>query len=443
MNLELVSAYAHKEEVKTLFSEYTDMLIEGDSSFRDYLEVQNYDEELEHLESKYGLPSGRLYLAYYEGELAGCIGLRKIDGQSCEMKRLYVRPQFRGNHIGDYLVKRIIEEAKEIGYSYMLLDTLPFLEDAIHMYKKYGFYEISNYNDSPMDTSIYMKLELKKASKRKLSDHLGILYLITLALIFVGQNVGGFVGLLSLAANTDADITALMYFSFIGIWIVTLAYMRFTKKNRPILKEIGRSAPGNNWRNLLLGIILGFGLNGICILAAWLHGDISLYYHSFRPVYFVIIFAAVFVQSSAEELVCRGFLYQRLRRSYENPAVAIIGNSLLFALLHLFNKGVTVLSLINIFAVGILFSFMVYYMDSIWCAMAAHAAWNFTQNIVFGLPNSGIIAPYSVFMLDTSTANDSFAYNVGFGIEGTVFADVVLIAACVCIYLWGRKKARI
>lgn len=160
MDIELVPAYTHKNEVKRLFSEYTDMLIQGDSSFKEYLEIQNYDEELEHLESKYGLPFGRLYLAYCGREAAGCIGLRKIDEYNCEMKRLYVRPQFRGRHIGDHLVKRIIEDAGFIGYSSMVLDTLPFLKGAIHMYKKYGFYEIPSYNNSPMDTSIYMRLDL-------------------------------------------------------------------------------------------------------------------------------------------------------------------------------------------------------------------------------------------------------------------------------------------
>ena len=160
MDIKLVLAYEYKEEIKELFNEYTDMLIKGDSSFQEYLTIQNYDEELNHLENKYGLPNGRLYLAYYDNELAGCIGLKKIDDENCEMKRLYVRPKFRGKHIGDFLVKNIIKDAKEIGYSYMLLDTLPFLQNAIHMYKKYGFYEISSYNNSPMDTSIYMKLDL-------------------------------------------------------------------------------------------------------------------------------------------------------------------------------------------------------------------------------------------------------------------------------------------
>ena len=92
--------------------------------------------------------------------LAGCIGLRKIDDFNCEMKRLYVRPYFRGKHIGDYLVRKIIDDAKKIGYKHMLLDTLPFLKNAIHMYKKYGFYEISCYNDSPLETTVYMKLDL-------------------------------------------------------------------------------------------------------------------------------------------------------------------------------------------------------------------------------------------------------------------------------------------
>lgn len=283
---------------------------------------------------------------------------------------------------------------------------------------------------------------MKESIKKSLSDNILVLYFLSALLIILGQFLGMLLGIFPFMTDTEAAVTAAMYLSFIGIWTLTLLYLRFTKKNRPILQAVGRNAAGNNWKNLLLGTALGFGLNGICILAAWINKDISLYYDSFRPVSFVIIFIAVFVQSSAEELVCRGFLYQRLRRSYQNPAVAIIGNSLLFALLHLTNEGVTILSVLNIFIVGILFSFIVCYMDSLWCAMAMHASWNFTQNILFGLPNSGIVSPYSVFRLDTSAARDSFAYNVGFGIEGTLFADMVLVLACICMYLWGRKTGR-
>lgn len=284
---------------------------------------------------------------------------------------------------------------------------------------------------------------MNHTAKRKLTDNLFILYILAVLLIILGQFPGMLLYLLPFMVSTDVAVTVTMYLSFIGIWILTLLYLLFTKKNRPILKSIGRSAAGNNLKNLLLGFVLGFILNGVCILAAWLHKDISLHYDSFRPAAFALIFIAVFVQSSAEELVCRGFLYQRLRQSYGHPAVAIIGNSLLFAILHLTNEGVTVLSVLNIFIVGVLFSFMVYYMDSIWCAMSMHAMWNFTQNIIFGLPNSGIVSPYSVFRLDASTAKDSFAYNVGFGIEGTLLADILLILVCICFYLWGRNDKKL
>ena len=160
MSIELVEAYTHKDEVKALFNEYTQMLIDGDNSFKDYLELQKYDHELEDLEDKYGLPYGRLYLVFYDGVLAGCIGLRKLDNENCEMKRLYVKPQFRGKKIASFLVKHIIEEARKIGYKHILLDTLPFLETAINMYKNYGFYEIESYNNSPMDNLIYLKYDL-------------------------------------------------------------------------------------------------------------------------------------------------------------------------------------------------------------------------------------------------------------------------------------------
>lgn len=101
MSIEIVPAYKHSQEISMLFSEYTNLLIANDTSFQKYLDIQRYDEEIKHLETKYGVPYGRLYLAYCNGEAAGCIGLRKIDEQNCEMKRLYVRTQFRGKKIGE------------------------------------------------------------------------------------------------------------------------------------------------------------------------------------------------------------------------------------------------------------------------------------------------------------------------------------------------------
>ena len=292
-------------------------------------------------------------------------------------------------------------------------------------------------------------METNRVFKRKWYDTLIVLYVQVVLLFVIGQIAGGLlVGLLgvglsrvseSLAAS-DAWGMAQLYLLFIGIWAVMLLRIWASKKDRSILAVIGPRARGNNGKMLLIGAAIGFGLNAFCILVAWLHKDIVLYFDSFRLIPLLGIFAAVFIQSSAEELVCRGFLYQKLLRSYRNPAVAIIGNSLFFGLLHLLNDGITVLSIVNIVVVAVFFSLIVYYTDSMWCVFMAHTVWNYTQNIIFGLPNSGIVSVFSIFRLDASTAVNSFAYNVGFGIEGTVVADLVLILAAVAVWAWGSRR---
>lgn len=160
MLVTLSLAYDFPEEVLDLFSEYTDMILSKNPAFQIYLTIQNYEEERRHLEVKYGLPDGRLYLARCDGAPAGCIALRRMDDAVCEMKRLYVRPEFREHHLGKQMIQRIIDDAREIGYRCILLDTLPFMESAIHLYRQFGFYEIPCYNDSPIDTTIFMRLDL-------------------------------------------------------------------------------------------------------------------------------------------------------------------------------------------------------------------------------------------------------------------------------------------
>ena len=159
--MEFVNGLDFPREIGELFREYTEMLVEGDPKFQIYLDLQNYDDELQHLEGKYGPPGGRLILAVEDGEAAGCIALKQMDEPGrCELKRLYVRPAFRGCGLGRELTEKIIAAARELGYREMLLDTLPFLQSAQRLYRAAGFCEIEKYNDSPMDDATYMKLEL-------------------------------------------------------------------------------------------------------------------------------------------------------------------------------------------------------------------------------------------------------------------------------------------
>ena len=160
MELTIQPAYDAREEIAALFAEYTAVLVEGDPAFRHYLDKQGYDDEVAHPERKYGPPGGRLYLARIEGEPAGCVALRPLDDHRCEMKRLYVRPAFREQGIGELLVRRIIDDARSIGYDCLLLDTLPFLTVAIGMYRRLGFVDIPSYNGSPMEDLVYMRFDL-------------------------------------------------------------------------------------------------------------------------------------------------------------------------------------------------------------------------------------------------------------------------------------------
>ena len=258
-------------------------------------------------------------------------------------------------------------------------------------------------------------------------------------LILAGQIIGELVMLVSGAYKTDLGLTAGLYFSFIGIWFV-LFLNGLIKKNRPLFKAYGTGCKGNNALNLLIGYLIGIGMNGAAILMAWLHGDIRMYFDKFELIPFVILFIAVFVQSAAEEMVCRGFIYQRVLRTYRNKFwLAVLINSVFFGLIHLGNDGISALAVVDLVVTGLLFSAMVYYFDSLWMAMAAHAGWNFTQSILAGLPNSGIVVPYSVFRLDAASARDSFFYNVAFGVEGTVPAITVQAVVLVALVAVGIK----
>ena len=226
------------------------------------------------------------------------------------------------------------------------------------------------------------------------------------------------------------------YLLFFGIWIVILLNPLIFKGNRPMLKAIGYSRKGNNVTGFLMGLLLGFGTNGFCILMSLLAGDIKLSFYGFDFVVLLTFALAVFIQSGAEELADRFFLYQRLRRRYRHPAVAVLGNALIFALLHVGNPGFTVVSGLQIFLVGLVFSLMVYYYNNLWGTMSFHAAWNYTQNIIFGLPNSGIVSEYSIFRLEAASARNGLFYNVSFGVEGSIGACLLLgLLAAVIIYL--------
>jgi len=145
----------HITEARTLFREYEAWV--GMS-----LCFQGFEEEVATLPGKYAQPNGRLLLAYSDAKLAGSIALRPFgDDGLCEMKRLFVRDGFRGQRIGLHLIERVIGEARQIGYSKMLLDTHPEkMGKAVDLYRSHGFAEIPPYYENPHDGVLFMELPL-------------------------------------------------------------------------------------------------------------------------------------------------------------------------------------------------------------------------------------------------------------------------------------------
>lgn len=136
--------------MRAIFQEYTDSL-QVDLGF------QQYDEELRHLEKKYGMPQGRLYAAYAGNMLAGCLAFHALDAKRCELKRLYVRPAFRGQGLSRQLMERAFADARQLGYEEAYLDTLASLKSAVALYTRLGFEEIPAYYANPLPGVRYYK----------------------------------------------------------------------------------------------------------------------------------------------------------------------------------------------------------------------------------------------------------------------------------------------
>lgn len=142
------------EEIRRLFREY-ELWLGLDLCF------QGFESELAGLPGKYAPPAGRLFLAAVEGRPAGCIALRRLENGICEMKRLFLREDFRGLKLGNLLIEKLIDEARLEGYKIMRLDTLPDkMAKAVSLYESHGFREIPAYYHNPYGDTFFMELDL-------------------------------------------------------------------------------------------------------------------------------------------------------------------------------------------------------------------------------------------------------------------------------------------
>jgi ribosomal protein S18 acetylase RimI-like enzyme len=142
------------EQAKSLIQEYAESL-EFDLKFQDF------DTEMEIFPEHYASPRGCLYIAMDENQPVGCVALRDLGDGICEMKRLYVKPNYRGQNIGRSLAETVIQAAGKLGYDRMRLDTIPSMKQANGLYKVLGFKEIAPYRFNPIDGATFFELNLK------------------------------------------------------------------------------------------------------------------------------------------------------------------------------------------------------------------------------------------------------------------------------------------
>lgn len=157
MRIENADAPEFLDTVRKLFREY-------EASIQVDLCFQGFEKELAELPGVYARPSGRLLLAFDGNEAAGCGALRRLERDVCEMKRLYVKPEYQGKSIGATLARMLIQQAREVGYARMRLDTMPSMVRAIGMYRSLGFREIAAYRFNPVPGALFFELQLAEAN---------------------------------------------------------------------------------------------------------------------------------------------------------------------------------------------------------------------------------------------------------------------------------------
>ena len=251
---------------------------------------------------------------------------------------------------------------------------------------------------------------------------------------FLRARYYNFIGNLSLSEGVHHVFQYLGHLVYLLVYII---YIWIVKDDRKYFLSAFKESAGKNIIKALSGALLGFCLMGICIFAASAHGDISVGSPSGTDMtLFLFAFIAVFIQASIEEVETRGFVFGKMKDGGVPVKWAIVVSSFFFAYLHATNPGFGFLPLLSIFIVGIQYVLIYHYFGNLWITFAAHAMWNFTQDFIFGLPDSGKPAAVSIF--NTTVSSSSFFYDKDFGIEGSMMAILVNAAVCIIVLLIGN-----
>ena len=265
-----------------------------------------------------------------------------------------------------------------------------------------------------------------------------IIFFLTYGLHYFGYFLRAryynFIDNLSLSEGVHHVFQYLGHLVYLAVYIF---YIWIIKGDRKYFLSAFKGSAGKNIKNAVIGAVIGFCMMGICIIAASAHGDIKVgSAASTNLPLFIFAFIAVFLQASIEEVESRGFVFDKMRDEGVPVKWAVVVSSFFFAYLHATNPGFGFLPLLGIFIVGVQYVLFYYYFGTLWITFGAHAMWNFTQDFIFGLPDSGKPAAVSVF--NTTVSGSGFFYDKVFGIEGSVMAVLLDAVVCVLVFIIGN-----
>ena len=282
----------------------------------------------------------------------------------------------------------------------------------------------------------------RKSQVRSIIETAVIVFVLGYGLHYIGYFLRvRYFNLLDTLSIDEGVSHALMYLGHVIFLVILLLYALAVKKDRKYILSFTRGRPGRNILYALIGAATGFVLMGICVFAASANGNLEIHKASSIsiPVFILAVFA-VFVQASVEEIESRAFVFGKMNGEGVPLIPAIVISSFFFSYLHAANPGFGLIPLLSIFSVGVLYSLSYYYFGTIWFSCTAHMMWNFTQDFIFGLPDSG--KPAAVSLFNTTVNGSGFFYDETFGIEGSYMAILLNAAACVLVILIGRHIRR-
>ena len=283
-----------------------------------------------------------------------------------------------------------------------------------------------------------MNEQNKHESLRSIIEKAVIVFVLGYGLHYFGYFIRTrYFGLLETLSIDEGISHVLLYLGHVVFLSVMFLYAWAVKNDRKYFFSFAKGKLSRNFKFALIGAIVGFVQMGICISAAVLNGDLQVIPAAVVKIpVFIFAIIAVFIQASTEEIESRGFVFGKMNCEGVPIVTAAVISSFFFSYLHMTNPGYGWIPLLCLFTAAMFYVLSYYYFKTIWFSCMAHMMWNFAEDFIFGLPNSG--RPAAVSLFNTVVKNSSFFYDESFGIEGSFMAIMVNVLSCVAVVLIGR-----